>query len=302
MEFVLDEYRGELTDEEILKDIERVAKLVNTDYLSISMYKKHGKYSQTAIQGHFGTWANALGLLGLRSGQNRTQSERQRITDDMLFEDVRLVSNYLKQLTVSYNDYATYGKYAATYIFKRFGTWNNFLIKANLEPTDFDKHKITPMECFTEIERVWRLLGRQPKGADFENGTFKISRDTFKRRFGSWRKALEAFVDYINSEDSPEDAEIATLDTNAPASTQSSVYIPVIRQRRTKREINLRLRFLVMKRDNFKCCICGRSPATTPNLELHIDHIKPWSKGGETVLENLQTLCIDCNLGKSNIE
>ncbi len=34
----------------------------------------------------------------------------------------------------------------------------------------------------------------------------------------------------------------------------------------------------------------------------HIDHIKPWSKGGETVLENLQTLCATCNLGKSNIE
>ncbi|WP_367275291.1 HNH endonuclease [Microcoleus sp. CAWBG58] len=25
-----------------------------------------------------------------------------------------------------------------------------------------------------------------------------------------------------------------------------------------------------------------------------------WSKGGETVLENLQTLCSLCNLGKSN--
>jgi len=71
---------------------------------------------------------------------------------------------------------------------------------------------------------------------------------------------------------------------------------------KTTRDINLRLRFLIMKRDNFKCCICGRSPATTPNLELHIDHIKPWSKGGETVPENLQTLCSDCNLGKSDIE
>ena len=70
----------------------------------------------------------------------------------------------------------------------------------------------------------------------------------------------------------------------------------------TRRDINLRLRFLVLKRDNFKCCICGRSPATTSNLELHVDHIQPYSKGGETVLENLQTLCSDCNLGKSDLE
>ena len=70
---------------------------------------------------------------------------------------------------------------------------------------------------------------------------------------------------------------------------------------KTSREVNLRLRFKVMQRDNFKCCICGASPATNPSIELHIDHIVPWSKGGETLLENLQTLCSNCNYGKSNL-
>ena len=84
-----------------------------------------------------------------------------------------------------------------------------------------------------------------------------------------------------------------------PDQIQSSEYVTVTH--RTKRDINLRMRFLVMKRDDFKCCLCGRSPATTPGLELQIDHIFPWSKGGETVIDNLQTLCSDCNLGKSNL-
>jgi len=35
-------------------------------------------------------------------------------------------------------------------------------------------------------------------------------------------------------------------------------------------------------------------------LELHVDHIQPWSRGGPTVFENLQTLCNSCNLGKSD--
>jgi 5-methylcytosine-specific restriction endonuclease McrA len=34
---------------------------------------------------------------------------------------------------------------------------------------------------------------------------------------------------------------------------------------------------------------------------LHVDHIKPWSHGGETIEDNLQTLCATCNLGKSNV-
>ena len=74
----------------------------------------------------------------------------------------------------------------------------------------------------------------------------------------------------------------------------------VIRHK-TSRNINLRLRFRVMVRDHFKCCKCGKSPATDPSVILHIDHIYPYSKGGETVMENLQTLCSECNLGKSDL-
>ena len=66
--------------------------------------------------------------------------------------------------------------------------------------------------------------------------------------------------------------------------------------------ISDKLRYQVLKRDNFKCCACGASPAKDPSVELHIDHIIPWSKGGESTLENLQTLCSKCNIGKSDSE
>lgn len=66
------------------------------------------------------------------------------------------------------------------------------------------------------------------------------------------------------------------------------------------RSISDKLRYQVLKRDNFKCCACGASPAKDPGVELHVDHIIPWSKGGETVVENLQTLCSRCNIGKSD--
>ena len=66
------------------------------------------------------------------------------------------------------------------------------------------------------------------------------------------------------------------------------------------RTVSDKLRYQVLKRDNFKCCYCGASPSKDSSVELHIDHIIPWSKGGETNLENLQTLCSKCNLGKSD--
>ena len=58
---------------------------------------------------------------------------------------------------------------------------------------------------------------------------------------------------------------------------------------KASRTISDKLRYQVLKRDNFKCCACGASPAKDVSVELHIDHIIPWSKGGETVIDNLQT-------------
>lgn len=67
------------------------------------------------------------------------------------------------------------------------------------------------------------------------------------------------------------------------------------------RDPSPRLRFNVLVRDKFTCRYCGASPNKDPSVTLHVDHIIPWSKGGQTSLDNLQVLCSTCNLGKSNI-
>lgn len=61
-----------------------------------------------------------------------------------------------------------------------------------------------------------------------------------------------------------------------------------------------KLREFIKTRDNFTCCNCNNSMEIEPNLLLEIDHIIPISKGGETVENNLQTLCWKCNRAKSN--
>lgn len=56
------------------------------------------------------------------------------------------------------------------------------------------------------------------------------------------------------------------------------------------------LRYDILKRDGFRCQICGAS--AKDGVKLHVDHIVPVSKGGKTVPSNLRTLCNRCNLGK----
>ena len=57
------------------------------------------------------------------------------------------------------------------------------------------------------------------------------------------------------------------------------------------------LRYDILKRDGFRCQLCGRT-VQEDGVKLHVDHIVPVSKGGKTVESNLRTLCETCNLGK----
>lgn len=71
------------------------------------------------------------------------------------------------------------------------------------------------------------------------------------------------------------------------------------RREQERAKMSARLRYLILKRDGYKCQICGRTQED--GVKLHVDHIIPVSKGGETKMENLRTLCEDCNLGKGDM-
>ena len=217
---------------------------------------------------------------------------------------VKRVALMCGKTTLTKQEYDKYGKFHSTTLVQHIGKWNTILaivgMKANVN------RGFTNEELFEEIERVWVLLGRQPTTTDIKNGVSKYSLQSYARRFGGWRAALQAFVNYIDSdiqreEDIEKDKEQKQEDScNVVMEVAHDVDIER-KQHTTPREINLRTRFKVFQRDKFRCCICGASPATDPSVELHIDHIIPWSKGGETVIENLQTLCSKCNIGKSDL-
>ena len=212
------------------------------------------------------------------------------ITDEELLTELKRVASELNKTAVSREENDERGKYGTTTYIRRFGSWFNALEKAGLEKTRMPMN-LPEEDLFQNLEEIWIKLGRQPRYAEVQKPLSKYHVGTYENRFGTWRKALEKFVAYINNEERTSSEE-AIRNVEVEPSTLH----------KTKRGINWRLRFIVMRRDNFKCKNCGRSPATDPTIILHVDHIKAWANGWETVLENLQTLCSKCNIGKSDLE
>ena len=296
MKFELNEYHRNLTDEELLGDLQRVATLLSGDTVTVEQYSQNGKFNISTIQRRFGSWKKALQCAHLDSSR-----DNEKVSNEELFSDIKRVAGMLNKETVLSTEYAKYGIHSQSRILHRFGSWQNALIAAGLKPTGYII-SYSNTEILEEIERIWILLGRQPTATDIRNGISTISLNSYLRHFGSWRGALQAFVEWINSDtkEQPGEKEDGPVEEETTSANSSDIS-PSHVVHNTKRDISLRLRFKVMQRDNFKCCLCGASPAKDPSVELHIDHIKPWSKGGETTIDNLRTLCSKCNLGKSDL-
>ncbi len=217
------------------------------------------------------------------------EPHNRNIPEGELLADLKRVAKELGKSAVTIDEYNERGNYHSSTLSRRFGSWMKTLQVAGLEKTR--NLNIPNEDLFENLTDVWTKLGRQPKYSDLTSLTSKFSSGTYEKRFGSWRKGLEEFVKWAN-----ESGETSFSSDNSVGTAISKA------KHRTPRNVNYRLRFLVMRRDNFKCRITGRSPATDPTAVLEVDHIIPWDKGGETVLENLQTLAKEINIGKSNLD
>ncbi len=286
MKYELEPDNRNCPDEELLADLRAVAKQLGQQSLTKDDYNMHGRFCAATMQKRFNSWNDALA----RSGLN--VQKRINIPSEELLADLKRVAEKLQTQSVSREEYRMHGGFADFTVSRHFGNWAAALEKAGLEPTSW-RPQATEEILFDNMAKVWEHVGRQPKQKDFHPPISDYSHSTYVNHYGSWRAALEAFVCAANA---PQKEPI--LRQEETVGPKRLISQPV---NRTGRDPSWRVRFLVMRRDNFACRLCGASPAKDPSVSLHVDHIKPWSKGGETILQNLQTCCETCNIGKSDL-
>jgi len=173
------------------------------------------------------------------------------------------------------------GRVSYSLIVKRFGSLRRALELAGLRPARF--MNASDEELLTILVELWQRVlekeGRTPQRKDLKAYGYSVSGDTVLRRFGSWKKAL------LKASNSVSEAAVAAEVVPSANSSTS----------RERKPLSLRKRFFVMRRDQFACVRCGASGV---GVRLEIGHRVAVARGGSDDLDNLVTLCFDCNRGQ----
>jgi hypothetical protein len=271
-------------------------------------FKRLGKIGVKVYEREFGSWTSAIEWFSAAPGYSMQGSPGAQTTGELLLADLRAIVQRSSGQFLTFKKYReTGGTYSIGTFRNRFGSWKAAVEKLGLR--DGHAGLYADDQLFAELQRLWEAYGRQPTYKDM-NRDGAISGNVFQWRFGSWMKAVHAFCDDRQARDeeveNPEAEGVNQSLATTVVGTQAVVTIGAAAETVCKAEVatprapGRRLRFRVFQRDKFRCVICGQSPRTCAGLELHIDHVTPYSRGGASTFENLQTLCKDCNLGKSN--
>lgn len=296
----------EYTDDALIAELRRVAALLGDgEPLTKTAFKRlGGRAGLTTLRRRFGDWRATLtkaGLAGLYSGHPVSEKMRKQpargLTGNDLCAELRRVQGLTGKAYLTAIDFDRHSIVGTRAVRGCFGSFQDALQAAGIPQSPHSHHPVADEKKFENLAKVWTHYGRPPTYREMFRPPSAIRGKTYVTRWGRWRGALAAFVKWANSESGPEEqASAPNKTTPEPGRVRTRTVTGADR-----REVPPRLRWKAGDRDGFRCVKCGRSPATNRGITLQIDHVIPVARGGKTTLENLQTLCMDCNLGKGSL-
>jgi 5-methylcytosine-specific restriction endonuclease McrA len=277
----------EYSDEALLAELRRVVEELNGKRLTLERFNSMARVHSTTLRYRFGSWQTALDKAGI----SEEIAPRFRVLSrDQVIQALRDFAAENPSASITRDEFAKKLGVDAGNIVRRFGKWETLLAEVGIEPVPLGR-RYTDEECFENILVLWTYYGRQPHFGELKCCPSTVGPKAYILRWGGWRAALSAFVKQVN-EPKACLADLPTVENSRKYQGAAVLDAPA------PRSITLALRYRILSRDKFRCVACGASPAKDIGVELHVDHIYPWSRGGQNVEENLRTLCSKCNLGK----
>lgn len=303
MKFELDRLIS-YSEEEIISEIRRVAKIVvGKPHMTRSDFDKHSKVNSSTVIRRFGGWREALIVAGFpEKYSGRTVNEKMRaqlarsLSDQEIIIEIKRIGEIISPRPVTGESIKIHSSIITNEVVaRRFGSFKEGIKAAGLVASRLG-NRYTEEDYFENMLTVWTHYGRAPKHGEMDKPPSRITSGAYEQRFKKWSLARLAFVEKMNSEE--EGNEILSIEeklSEIPIDSNKAIENNI-----EQRKVRLSLRYAVLVRDNFRCVICGRSPAVNIGCELHVDHIIPLARGGKNENTNLRSLCAECNLGKGS--
>lgn len=294
---------AEYTEDAILAEIHRVASIVQDGPLTVSIFNKHSRVNRSTVTRYFGSWGKALEAAGLTDrwseqlgSPGAMAAVAHKMSNEEIVRSLQKLASRLGKSELTVADVEANLPFGGGTLRRRWGSARKAFEAAGIALTNHGR-RYTDEECFANLLEVWTHYGRPPQYREMGSRPSTVGGKAYVKRFGTWNKALAAFVTRVNAEID----EVGVEFSEAPSRRENPITFQAIEggngQPRDAREVPLGLRFRVLSRDRFKCVLCGDSPSANPVCVLHVDHVIPWSKGGRTMAE---TLCSSCNIGRGN--
>lgn len=267
----------------LLAEINRVSEICN-DIPKIKDLEKHSEYGWTRYKNAFGSWNSALEEAGF-------EITKFKYSRKELIKEIKEISEkHFDSLAPPRDDFNKYSSFSASTYERRFGTWNNALKEADIEPNV--KTNVCKDDLIDEFHRVSDVLfdGEAPLIEKWEDSEIpKYTAKRYRRKFGSWNATLEkcGFEKRHQSE-----WTLKGKDHPRWQGGETFYYGPSWPQQKKR----------CLERDDGKCRVCEQEVKHHYFKNPDVHHIKPkykWNVEEEhqkmNDLSNLICLCRSCH-------
>lgn len=148
--------------------------------------------------------------------------------------------------------------------------------------------------AYMDLRTGWYATRQDPYGWNYK--CFGDTLENVIEHYGGDAKTVENLtslkVAFRRPENAPEGPALSFL------FPRRLTFTPKYRVPKDPAKVDNALRYAVLTRDGCRCVLCGST--VDDGTRLEVDHIHPASKGGVAHIDNLRTLCFECNRGKSD--
>ena len=197
------DFLTEYTDEALLDELRRIAALLpDGARLTVTAYQGYSpRVAHTTVRRRFGGWKEALerAALGtLYHGQPVSQKMRsqpaKKLSDGGLLAELKRVHALVSTEWLTREDFNAHSVTSDEAVRHRFGTFRKGLEAAGIRKHPGKARQFTDQQCFENTAEVWTHYGRSPEYRERFKPPSRIQGKIYVRRWGTWRKALRAFV------------------------------------------------------------------------------------------------------------